>query len=259
MTIHIEKCFSPDNLKEFSGKTFVQEDKTKDFHSHKAAQIIFVSAGSIEIYIENDMILGANTVIFLPSYIPHKVVYNKRAITHILFFNSNLFSVPESRLIVSANPLLKALIIKASNIHQNKTGTWSNTSPDNPLLQLILQELQEAKHMPFMQITIPQDKRLVKVITYLESRLSESCNLNAICAACGISDRHLTRLFKKETGISFSLWRQHFKLMHAINILQHSKSTTLAAQQLGFSSDSSFIHFFKKISGHTPSYFYKEK
>ena len=249
------ETLSPDNIQGFQGNTFTHQARVKDFHAHKAAQIVYPSDGCLEVYTEHSVIIAANSLVFLPSNMPHKVKNNKQVTIHLLHFDPDIFDVPTVPVVAGMTNLLKELIMKAASLSQKASSGVFTTGKNTPLLQLILQELQYVRSMPCMMIEIPVEKRLVKAVNFMEAHLDKKYHAGVIASACGLSTRHLTRLFREETGVSFSLWRQRFKLMHAINLLQKNKSTTLTAQQLGFSSDSSFIHFFKKISGRTPSFF----
>ncbi|SPY96921.1 regulatory protein [Proteus mirabilis] len=56
----------------------------------------------------------------------------------------------------------------------------------------------------------------------------------------------ITRLFYKETGLSYQQWRQQWRLMKAIELLATHHRYLEISQLLGFASDSAFITFFKK-------------
>ena len=52
--------------------------------------------------------------------------------------------------------------------------------------------------------------------------------------------RTLTRLFRKETGMSFVEWRQHIRLLEALTRLGAGEPVTHVALDLGYESPSAF-------------------
>jgi AraC-like DNA-binding protein len=70
--------------------------------------------------------------------------------------------------------------------------------------------------------------------------------------AAGVSPRHFSRLFKAETGVSFTTWRALVQVQHALVHLARGASVTRVGMDLGYSSTSAFIEMFKRHTGRTP-------
>ena len=68
----------------------------------------------------------------------------------------------------------------------------------------------------------------------------------------GLSPRHFSRLFKAETGVTFSTWRALHHVEHALVMLAAGHTVTRVAMDLGYASTSSFIEMFKRHTGRTP-------
>ena len=66
------------------------------------------------------------------------------------------------------------------------------------------------------------------------------------------STRHFSRLFKQETGVTFSTWRSLHHVKHALVLLASGHSVTRVAMDLGYGSTSAFIEMFKRCTGRTP-------
>ena len=70
---------------------------------------------------------------------------------------------------------------------------------------------------------------------------------------------YLSRLFRKEVGISLKQFVKEARVDIAKNLLRYSNLSYLVISvSLGFSSQSSFIAVFKEITGVTPKV-YREK
>jgi AraC-like DNA-binding protein len=75
----------------------------------------------------------------------------------------------------------------------------------------------------------------------------------------GASERTLSRLFHKETGMSFQQWRKQLLLHEAIDLLGKGESVLNVALELGYSSPSAFVAMFRKALGTTPARYFKEE
>ncbi|MAM11287.1 MAG: hypothetical protein CML23_12660 [Rhizobiaceae bacterium] len=64
-------------------------------------------------------------------------------------------------------------------------------------------------------------------------------------------------LFKRETGLSFSEWRNRLRLMEAVNHLSHGKSSVEIAGLLGYRSASAFVAAFGRGFGVPPQSYLK--
>jgi len=57
----------------------------------------------------------------------------------------------------------------------------------------------------------------------------------------------------RETGFTFSAWRQRARLLRALEMLAESVPVTTIALELGYSTPSTFISLFKRSFGVTPA------
>jgi AraC-like DNA-binding protein len=76
--------------------------------------------------------------------------------------------------------------------------------------------------------------------------------LEAWAAECGASPRTLTRLFRRETGMSFGRWRQMLRLSEAAALLSQGVPAARAAVLVGYASVPAFGSAFRAAFGQTP-------
>ena len=77
--------------------------------------------------------------------------------------------------------------------------------------------------------------------------------MEAAAEAVGLSDCHLSRIFKKEVGMSMVDYVQKERIEAAKHMLVNSDETLAAiSQYLYFSTQSYFIRIFRKYTGMTP-------
>ena len=81
---------------------------------------------------------------------------------------------------------------------------------------------------------------------------ARNCNLDELAQQVGAITRTLERLFIKETGMTYSEWRNTLNLQEAIELLAQGKSVTEVAIELGYKGASAFIAMFKRKTGISP-------
>jgi AraC-like DNA-binding protein len=67
-----------------------------------------------------------------------------------------------------------------------------------------------------------------------------------------MSRRTFTRVFHRETGLSFSTWRQQACLFAALPRLAAGEPVTTVALDLGYESAAAFTTMFKRMLGTSP-------
>ena len=88
---------------------------------------------------------------------------------------------------------------------------------------------------------------------YIYSPIKERITIEDLADSLGVSASYLSRLFKKETGISVSAYIRRQKIEMAKNLLQYSDYPIIEiANRLSFSSQSHFIQQFREVTGMTP-------
>lgn len=95
-----------------------------------------------------------------------------------------------------------------------------------------------------------------KCIDYIYERLGDDLTVNSLAEYCGLHPSYLSRLFYSETGVHLKEFVLNAKIDAAQNFLKYSDLSYLdISVSLGFSSQSSFIYAFRKITGTTPKKF----
>lgn len=88
----------------------------------------------------------------------------------------------------------------------------------------------------------------------LAVRFSDDLTLADVARSAHASAYHLSRLFRRETGLTLHQYRQRLRLGHALaRIVSGERELTPLALSLGFSSHSHFSSAFRALFGVTPS------
>ena len=88
---------------------------------------------------------------------------------------------------------------------------------------------------------------------YIYAHIKERITIEDLADALGVSASYLSRLFKKEMGVSVSAYIRNRKIDMAKNLLRFSDASMIEiANRLAFSSQSHFIQQFREVVGMTP-------
>lgn len=95
--------------------------------------------------------------------------------------------------------------------------------------------------------------KIETALHFITIHLHEKLTLEIVAEAAGLSPCHLSRVFKKEVGMSIVDYVQKERIEAAKHMLLNSDETLAAiSQYLYFSTQSYFIRIFKKYTGMTP-------
>ncbi|SCW52283.1 AraC-type DNA-binding protein [Ruminococcaceae bacterium YRB3002] len=97
-------------------------------------------------------------------------------------------------------------------------------------------------------------RHVVKCIDYILEHLDERIQMSTLCELTELSEGYLSRLFRKETGVTISSYILMKKLETARNMLKHSDYPIMwISNALAFPSQSYFTRVFARECGVTPA------
>lgn len=122
-----------------------------------------------------------------------------------------------------------------------------------------VEELYKLSDRAFREFTYAVAKnrhyssKIEAALHYITIHLHEKVTLEKVAEAVGLSACHLSRIFRKEVGMSMVDYVQKERVEAAKHMLANSDETLAAiSQYLYFSTQSYFIRIFKKYTGVTP-------
>ena len=96
-------------------------------------------------------------------------------------------------------------------------------------------------------------KQIVRAVNYIICHINNRILLPDVAENLQLSPAYLSRLFRKETGFTFSEYVNKLKIEEATALLTHTEHTDLEiSNMLAYSSQSYFIKVFRKFTGTTP-------
>jgi AraC-like DNA-binding protein len=93
-----------------------------------------------------------------------------------------------------------------------------------------------------------------RAAAWLQQHFSEDVTLTELARMTAVSPEHLSRLFRKETGVGFREYRNLLRLQKAEQLLKQRTGASVAeiAAECGFSDSNYFSVAFKKVYGISP-------
>ena len=223
-------------------------------HSHKRGQCLYAITGVLTVNTDlGSWVVPPRRALWIPNGIYHEV--HMRGVTK----TRSAYIVPEAAKIaglldycavINVSPLLHELLSVAVDIPVE----YEIDGRDDCLMQLIIKEIAIMPELP-LNAPLPQEPRLTALCLEILKAPTLDKDLDEIAKQVGMSRRNFTRIFRLQTGMSFSHWRQQACLLNALMRMELGQSITHVAIELGYSSSSAFTAAFKRSLGAAPSFY----
>jgi len=126
------------------------------------------------------------------------------------------------------------------------------------LMVLIQHEMRQLPQLP-LSLPFPAHKRLSRRCHAFLRRPAAHDTIDGWSRALGISRRTFSRLFRRETGLSFMAWRQQACLVAALPRLAAGEPVTEVAIDLGYDNPAAFTAMFKRVLGASPRSYFQQQ
>ena len=220
-------------------------------HRHRLAQVVYPLRGAVSVETEaGTWIVTTLSAVAIPPWSLHRVAAHGNASLRSVFVDPDVYpDLVPALVTLHVSDLLHELIREA--------GRYYTDIGDDDLTRGVVALI--AQLLPTMP-TAPSSMFVPRVEHPLLALATRRCvdepgvsvSVETLAHDAGLSPRHFSRLFKAETGMSFTTWRALLQVQHATVQLARGDSVTRVAMDLGYSSTSAFIEMFKRQTGRTP-------
>ncbi|WP_281687446.1 helix-turn-helix transcriptional regulator [Pseudomonas citronellolis] len=226
-------------------------------HHHAWVQLSYAISGVLGVHTaEGSFFAPPQRAIWIPAYLEHEVVTSGRAEMRSLYLSAEACAWAEPRCrVLEVTPLARELIKSFCELAVDYP---QGDSPEQRLVNVLLDQLRTLPEVAF-SLPMPQEPRLLQLCQALIEQPSISLTLGDWAQRLGTSEKTLSRLFQRETGMSFRLWRQRQRLLGSLGVLEDGASVTAAALDCGYDSTSAYIAAFKGLFGFTPGELFKQR
>jgi AraC-like DNA-binding protein len=221
-------------------------------HCHRRGQLLYASTGVVTVLTpQGGWVIPPQRALWLPAGMEHEVRMGGIVSTRSAYVRDEAAlaaGLPEVCRVIGVSPLLHALLLAAVDL----PALYDLNGRDGQVMRLLLAEIAA---MPALALStpLPHDPRLSRLCRHLLDQPQREPGIDDVAAQVGMSRRNFTRLFRQETGMSFSAWRQQACLMAALARLGLGEPVTRVALDLGYSSPSAFTAAFRRALGAPPS------
>jgi AraC-like DNA-binding protein/mannose-6-phosphate isomerase-like protein (cupin superfamily) len=218
-------------------------------HAHGSDQLIYAISGLMEVSSKESVwLIPPHFALWIPARTYHRIHMPGPVSMRTLYLRTGL----KARLgsccaVLHVTPLLRELIVETVRISQLRMRNRHECA----LRDLLISQLQKASPMPTF-VTLPREKRALAVAEAILQNPAESKPMAALCAEAGASVRTIERVFRREIGSSFELWRRQVRLTKAVELLVSGYSIKEVAQKVGYCQSSAFVEMFRRTLGTTP-------
>lgn len=215
------------------------------FHEHPRAQLMYASSGVIKVRTSGGIwTVPPSQAVWIPSWTPHNADIIGRSLLKNLFFDPSVLSVlPQKCFVMRVSPLLRELI--------DRFCQTEDSLRQKNIASVIIDEIACAAEEP-LSLPTSDHPYVAEVIERLIAEPHSRKTIDEWAKTANTSPRNFVRVFQKETGMPFGIWRTKLKILCSIERLQNGCSVTETALDLGYQSISSFIESFRKETGLSP-------
>lgn len=223
-------------------------------HSHPWVQISHAVKGVLEVRTDSGrFITPPLRAVWVPAGVTHQVFCAPDTHIRSLYLDRSVAGdAPEHCRVLQVSPLLRELIQHFSTLDE----VYDEQGPEGRLVQVLLDQLRSAPEVELM-LPLPAERRLHRLCKSLQARPHSTEGLAEWSQRLDVSERTLSRLFLRETGLSFRSWRQRLRLLSALPGLERGERVTDVALACGYESLSAFIAAFREQFGATPGEFFR--
>lgn len=218
-------------------------------HTHAWVQLSYATRGVLGVRTRQGSYLAPpQRAIWIPPGVEHSVATTERTQMRSLYIDPA--AAPwgwEQCRVLGVTPLARELIREVTRLPVE----YVEDGPAGRLVAVLLDQLSGLREVRF-SLPLPSDERLVRVSAELEASPDDQRPLTELAREAGLSARTLTRLFQRDTGLSFRAWRRRLRLLKSLDGLEAGDSVTKVALDCGYGSTSAFIAAFRKEFGMTP-------
>ncbi|NMC49086.1 MAG: AraC family transcriptional regulator [Desulfovibrio sp.] len=245
-------------------------------HRHDMGQIFSLAAGLCVIEHATERVsVPPGRIGWIPPGVPHAALNHGDIAGWAAYLDPRLCGMlPPRPCALECSPLVPPImerLLALAGHADIRNGPAASESPGRTVLSeaairarkrrlvaVLLDELGEVSpvltHLPF-----PRDARFSPVVQALINDPSDARQVREWARLAMMSERTFSRLFSRETGMTFDRWRRRVRLMRGRELLAEGVPVKEAAWGVGYENVSAFIAGFRSIFGTTPGRVAKQK
>ena len=219
-------------------------------HRHRRSQLLYGAVGTMVVETEQgSWFVRPHQGVWIPGGILHSIrMLGRVAMRSIYVELGACNALPNGCQVIGVSSLLRSLLLAAVDLPME----YEVGSRAEKIMSLLVDEIRDAPIFP-LNLPFPAHERLAAQCRGFIDKPTPHETIDDWCERLGMSRRAFTRLFRRETGLSFSMWLRRACLLVAIPRLASGQPVTMVALDLGYASPAAFSSMFKQALGVSPS------
>lgn len=219
-------------------------------HRHRRNQLLYGATGLMIVGTEQGRwVVPPQRAVWIPAGVYHDVYAVGPVTTRSIFLEPRVSAkLPDECCVLGITPLTRALLLEAVDL----PARYEVSGRAGLIMRLLIREIENLPVLP-LNVALPTSPRLAARCRAFLDRPTPHETIDTWCAALNLSRRSFTRLFREETGTSFSAWCRKAVVVAALPRLAAGDSVTAIALDFGYANPSAFTQMFKSITGMPPS------
>jgi AraC-like DNA-binding protein/quercetin dioxygenase-like cupin family protein len=219
-------------------------------HAHRRAQFLYGVAGVISVTTPaGSWIVPPQHALLVPAELVHCTRYCGAVQLRTLYLEPDLLqALPDRCRLIAVSPLLRELVLAAMAL----PAAYALEGRPWLVMGLIAAEIQSLPEVP-LHAPMPSDRRLVRICDAILGNPGGQESIDHWVRVGGLSRRTLARLFRSETGMSFTEWRLQVRLLEALARIADGQAIGTVALDLGYETASAFTVMFRRKIGVSPT------
>ena len=219
-------------------------------HSHRRGQLLHAARGAVAVSTpQGAWVAPPERAVWIPPGVPHAVRMIGPVSTRSVMVAAGMSGdLGRACKVIAVSPLFGLLLEEAANLPVE----YDEAGRDGLIMRLVAAEIGRAPVVP-LAVPFPRNEVLAaRCHAFLEAPDVRS-GIDDWADGLGFNRRSFTRLFPRETGMSFAEWRRQACLAVALQRLSAGDAVTDIALDLGYESPANFSTMFKRALGAPPS------
>ena len=226
-------------------------------HMHNSFELIIILSGSMDITVgTNKYTLNKNEAVFIFPHQLHSL--SSLQSKHILYiFSPEIIKAYSSKMLQKIPISNKFVIDKHLLALLRKTDEDSTTVEKKGTLYSVCAAFDKISE--YTNKTSDKNNLLYRIFEFIEREYNKDCLLKQLSDELSYEYAYLSRFFKRNVGITFNDYVNHFRISKACELLSTTDTSVVkCAAECGYSSLRSFNRNFKDIVSVAPTE-YKRK
>lgn len=219
-------------------------------HRHRRGQVLYAASGVVAVSTPHGAwVAPPERAVWIPGGTPHAVRMVGAVQTRsVLIEPTACPTLAQSCRVIGVSPLLRQLLVSAAEVPIE----YDEEGPDGLVMKLLVTEIDRAPVIPIV-VPFPHHPALAARCHAFLERPRATATIDQWADALAMNRRRFTRLFRRETGMSFAEWREQACLSVALPKLAAGEPITAIALDLGYGGAANFSTMFKRSLGVPPS------